>query len=613
MLRKLRFNISEYDRATPSEHTCYSYSLEVSADEALVTSCSIFGAAYALEGLAQLAGQQGVLPHNKIVVHDAPAYKWRGLMIDSGRRFFPVPLVENLLDTMAAVKLNVLHLHASDFCRWSVESKLFPNLTGSLTGVHAGHYTQADIAHLIKYAADRGIRVVPEFDMPGHSRGLLPLEGADQIHFCTDKPSRNQLFDDPGKHTYNTVRALVGEMASLFSDDVFHIGCDETSVKGKCPLSSTFAFEQRLATAVASELGKTAEGWEEILFSAGAATNSTIVNAWSRHRPPEITKTGRRTVESFSAHFYFTEPAPGGPDGWKKCWYDISTGVPKSELSLLLGGEMSMWSDTYCHTRQCGAYPGATPVGSPLFPPSRDAEFAASIGGMIWPRGFVGAAAFWGYNATADPTSTEFTDAIWKLNDQLSQRGAKTCPSKCDCDQLSACGKPYIKPVPPKAGDTATVEACASAGESGAAVKQQWLNVSGEIVLAVNTSLCLRPPASCASQANCYPLALEPCAARPFAGWEHDATMEVRVRGSKQSSSGSGSEAASGRGICIDIAGGAKGVGTYTCGSGAGYQQPNQHWSVDSGAMRIGALSAGSGAGAEPAAAGLCLSVLSSV
>lgn len=146
--------------------------------------------------------------------------------------------------------------------------------------------------------------------------------------------------------------------------------------------------------------------WEEILFRAGAATNSTIVNAWSRHRPPEITKTGRKAIESYSAHFYFTAAAPGGPDGWAKCWYNISTGVPASERHLLLGGEMSMWSDSYCHTRQCGAYPGATPIGSALFPPSRDDEFAASIGGMIWPRGYVGAAAFWGYNGTAEYAHT---------------------------------------------------------------------------------------------------------------------------------------------------------------------------------------------------------------
>ena len=441
-LHAIHLNVTGFNERL-DDRTCYDYSLHVSDGAARIESCSIFGAAYALEGLVQLAGRDGMLPHSAITIHDAPQYGWRGLMIDSGRRFFPVPLVKNLLDTMAAVKLNVLHLHASDMCRWSVESKLFPNLTDSLTGIHGGHYTQADIRTLVDYAHDRGIRVIPEFDVPGHSRGLLPLEASGDVEFCTSKDSRSQLYDDPEGTTYKTVASLMGEMSGLFDDDVFHIGCDETAVKGRCPLKGTFDFERRLALDVANNLGKSVEGWEEILFSAGAATNDTIVNAWSRHRPPEITKLGMRAVESYSAHFYFTRPAPGGPKGWKPCWYDISTGVPKGELPLLLGGEMSMWSDTYCYTGQCGASSG-TPPGAKLFPPERDDEFSKSIGGMIFPRGFVGAAAFWNYNATADPSSTAFVDAIWKLNDQLAARGSFTCPSKCDCDQLTACGKPYI-------------------------------------------------------------------------------------------------------------------------------------------------------------------------
>lgn len=94
-------------------------------------------------------------------------------------------------------------------------------------------------------------------------------------------------------------------------------------------------------------------GWEEVLFDAGAATNDTIVDGWSRHLAHEITATGRRAVESHSKAFYFTEAAPGGPDGWQNVWYDISTDVPDDEMNLLLGGEMSMWTDTYCYETQC--------------------------------------------------------------------------------------------------------------------------------------------------------------------------------------------------------------------------------------------------------------------
>ena len=265
---------AESEELYPSRRTCYNYSLTIrsSPPTAEIVSCSVFGAAYALEGFTQLLAKGGGarLPHDAIYVRDAPAYSWRGLMIDTGRRFFPMPLVKNLLDTMAAVKLNVLHLHASDFCRFAVESKVFPNLTASLTGIHAGHYTQvrvgargqplmahrpprsrfgalatarrltwarrflliasdchcsqADVGEMISYASDRGIRVVPEFDVPGHSRGLLPLE-AEGVQFCTAGEHRSQLYNDPAGKTYAAVHRLLAEMATVFKDEVRTLDC----------------------------------------------------------------------------------------------------------------------------------------------------------------------------------------------------------------------------------------------------------------------------------------------------------------------------------------------------------------------------------------------------
>ena len=103
------------------------------------------------------------------------------------------------------------------------------------------------------------------------------------------------------------------------------------------------------------------------------------------------------------------------------------------------------WTDTYCFEKQCGAFgPGQVPVGHALFSPKRDSEFAKSLGGMIWPRGYVAAAAFWNFNSTTDPASDAFVSSIWKLNDYLVSKGGLVCPTNCSCDQISACGKPYI-------------------------------------------------------------------------------------------------------------------------------------------------------------------------
>jgi len=347
---------------------------------------------------------------------------------------------------MAANKLNVLHLHASDMCRFGVESKLYPNLTAALTGIKAGHYTQADIKQLIAYAANLGVRVVPEFDIPGHSKGFEPLSYTkDGIQFCTDDSTRSQLFDDPAGNTYKIVHDLMQEMAGLFTDEVFNIGSDETGTKGRCQGNNTEGIERKVLLAIQNEFKKTPEGWEEVFFDAGAATMQTIVNAWSRHKPEEITSTGRRAVESAESHFYFTGAAPGGPEGWSKCWYDIGTGVPASQKKLLLGGEMSMWTDSYCYVEQCGSHSNdRTPTGAKLFGPDADAAFHKSIGGMIWPRGYVGAGAFWNFAATTDPSAPAFVASIWKLNTQLAARGASVCPTECSCDQVSACGKPYL-------------------------------------------------------------------------------------------------------------------------------------------------------------------------
>ena len=103
-----------------------------------------------------------------------------------------------------------------------------------------------------------------------------------------------------------------------------------------------------------------------------------------------------------------------------------------------------MWTDTYCYVEQCGACtPSQTPVGSSLFSPDKDDAFAISIGGMIWPRGFVAAAAFWNFDASQDPSSDAFVNEIWELNDRLASKGSLVCKTNCSCDQLSECGVPY--------------------------------------------------------------------------------------------------------------------------------------------------------------------------
>ena len=168
-----------------------SYELEIrgGSPTARLTARTAFGAIYGLETLLQLlSAEPGWV--RAVAISDAPQWSWRGWMIDAGRRFWPVPLVKNVLDTMAAVKLNVLHLHASDHCRWGVESKLFPQLTAGLVGQFSGHYSQADIKELIAYAKARAIRIVPEFVRPSLCQSSQPTR--DRFCLLTPVPMRTR-------------------------------------------------------------------------------------------------------------------------------------------------------------------------------------------------------------------------------------------------------------------------------------------------------------------------------------------------------------------------------------------------------------------------------------
>jgi hypothetical protein len=160
-------------------------------------------------------------------IEDRPRYAWRGLMIDTARHFMTLDALKRQVDAMELVKLNVLHLHLSDNEGFRVESKLFPGLQKTSDG----YYTQAEMRDLIAYAADRDVRVVPEFDAPGHARSWLkaypqlgpvlePAPGAVTMNDTLD-PSREEI--------YAFVSKLYGEMSRLFTDRYFHVGGDEVN------------------------------------------------------------------------------------------------------------------------------------------------------------------------------------------------------------------------------------------------------------------------------------------------------------------------------------------------------------------------------------------------
>jgi len=177
---------------TLGQGTDYSYTITVSGGKVSATAASPYGVAYALETLSQFLDAAATLRCTELSVEDAPAYIHRGIMIDTGRRFYPVALVKQTIEGMAMTRQNVLHFHLSEQC-FRVQSSAYPQLTAScLVGKYnnTASYSRGDIAEIVSFARERGVRVLPEFDMPGEHHRLLtrPKARKDASTFRTRQP-----------------------------------------------------------------------------------------------------------------------------------------------------------------------------------------------------------------------------------------------------------------------------------------------------------------------------------------------------------------------------------------------------------------------------------------
>ena len=211
------------------------YTLDVSASGAKLTAPNALGVIHGLQTFLQLVEvTPGGFVASAVHIEDSPRFPWRGLTIDVSRHFISVATLKRNIDGMAAVKMNVLHLHLSDDQGFRIASRQFPKLVEM--GSDGQYFTKAEIRDLIDYASDRGVRVVPEFDMPGHSTAwfvgypeLASGPGPYQIE------RRWGIFDpvmDPSREpTYEFLDKFIGEMSELFPDHYFHIGGDEVNGK----------------------------------------------------------------------------------------------------------------------------------------------------------------------------------------------------------------------------------------------------------------------------------------------------------------------------------------------------------------------------------------------
>ena len=434
-------------------NTDYSYEIRVDGSEVQVSAHSPFGVAYGLETLSQFIvqgvdGTAPVLQCATISVADAPVFAHRGLSIDTARRFWPVELIKQTLDGLAMTKQNVLHLHLSDSPCWRVESKTYPQLTKTCPMVKGDmnedtmFYSHHDIADVVEFARARGIRIIPEFDIPGHAGGLcrsLKDEGLQCCDHTGPRSNDDQVLNDAAGVGLKIIKSLFTEMSALFPDEAMHVGCDETTDPAPCNPNITRSFEVEILEHVSS-LGKKPIAWEEALVSGAAnAEPSMTLQLWAPQRGHVLwsnaTNAGFHVIRSDFNIFYLDYDTRGTA---LKMWFNITADEPATpeQTQRVRGGESAMWGDAYASTSRRGA--------GCLFPGSRDADFSASIHGCVWPRAAFAAGSWWGFNThTKDLDEATFN----ATHSRLVRRGIPSCPCSTlttnGCNQEQRCGEKY--------------------------------------------------------------------------------------------------------------------------------------------------------------------------
>ncbi|MDT5296285.1 MAG: hexosaminidase, partial [Acidobacteriota bacterium] len=347
-------------QAVPSVKEDESYALEVSERQAVLRAGTTVGALRGLETFLQLlAGDRDGYYVPAVSIRDSPRFPWRGLLIDVGRHFEPLDVLKRNLDAMAAVKLNVLHWHLTEDQGFRIESKLFPKL--NQMGSDGLFYTQDEARDLIAYARARGIRVVPEFDMPGHATSWLvgrPELGSAPGPYTIERGAGifEPALDPTREEVYKFLDGFLGEMAALFPDAYLHIGGDENEGKQweRNPRIQAFMrehgikdhqalqtyFNRRLLQ-ILKKHGKRMMGWDEIFQPD--LPKDIVIHSWRGQTAlAEAARLGYDGVLSNgyyidliypTSEHYLNDPLPEG------------NGLSASQAAHVLGGEATMWGE----------------------------------------------------------------------------------------------------------------------------------------------------------------------------------------------------------------------------------------------------------------------------
>ena len=344
----------------PSLSENESYNLEVTDKQARRVAPTVVGALRGLETFLQLLqGDRDGYYLPGIKIHDQPRFQWRGLLIDSGRHYEPLEVLKRNLDGMAAVKLNVFHWHLTEDQGFRIESRKLPKL--HLMGSDGLYYTQEQVREIIAYARDRGIRVIPEFDIPGHSTSWLvgyPELGSAPGPYQIER--RAGIFEpalDPTRErVYKFLDTFIGEMASLFPDAYMHIGGDENEGKqwDRNPKIQAFMkkkgikdnhalqayFNQRLLK-ILQKHKKRMVGWDEILQPE--LPKDVVIQSW--RGPTALAEAAKKGYDGILSAGYYIDLIYPASQHYAADPFPANTTLTPTEAKHILGGEATMWGE----------------------------------------------------------------------------------------------------------------------------------------------------------------------------------------------------------------------------------------------------------------------------
>uniref|UniRef100_A0A6B2L1X3 Beta-hexosaminidase n=1 Tax=Arcella intermedia TaxID=1963864 RepID=A0A6B2L1X3_9EUKA len=354
-----------------------SYILTISENIGTISSPRIWGALHALETLSQIISWNHThhyynILHAPYLIQDSPRFPWRGVMVDTARNFLPVDTLLSTLDALSFNKMNVLHWHTSDAEAVPVESKSFPDLAKKGAYSELGIYSQEDVQRIVTYGLYRGVRVVPEFDMPTHNYayglGVPGLILDCPISHPIETSYYHASFDPTSESVYKFLEVFLGEMSTIFPDGVMHVGGDEVDYRCWNETASIieymqennitsfpelYAYFEKRVHAILGTYNLIPMAWDEVYTSAKSVLpKNSIVHVWRGDDTlSKAIKDGFRVVSS--SDYYLNNGFDFG--GLQVQWQDIYNndpmpqGLTPDEQKLMLGAEACVWGEEINH------------------------------------------------------------------------------------------------------------------------------------------------------------------------------------------------------------------------------------------------------------------------